>query len=123
MIAGIGIDMVLISRISEKIQSEAFRNKIFSSAEQVYCDSNSNKAQHYAVRFSAKEAFLKATGKGLMAGYDLKDIEISVDEFGKPSLSLFGTFEELKKLNGWSAIHISLSHEAGYAIAMVIIEK
>lgn len=123
MIAGIGIDMVSVSRMAEKIQSEAFKDKIFSSAEKEYCDKNSNKEQHYAVRFAAKEAFLKATGKGLMAGYDLNDIETTVDEVGKPSMNLRGGFHELKKQNGWLAIHVSLSHEADNAIAIVIIEK
>jgi holo-[acyl-carrier protein] synthase len=123
MIAGIGIDIVSVSRIAEKIQHNGFKEKIFSLSEREYCERNNNNAQHYAVRFAAKEAFLKATGRGLMAGYNLKDIAIAIDELGKPSIMLANSFQELENLNSWSAIHLSLSHEGDSAIAMVIIEK
>ena len=123
MIAGIGIDLVSIARMAGKIKDHSFKEKVFSKVEQEYCDSCTQQAQHYAVRFAAKEAFLKATGKGLAAGHDLKDIEISNDAGGKPIVILRGSFKEMNSKERWSSIHISLSHEGDQAVAIVIIEK
>jgi len=123
MIAGIGIDLVSIGRMAEKIKERPFVEKVFGSLEQAYCEASSRKEQHYAVRFAAKEAFLKATGKGLAAGYDLNNIEIVQDESGKPLITLSGNFKEMYQNEGWAAIHVSLSHEGDNAMAIVIIEK
>ena len=123
MIAGIGIDTVSIARMTTSIQREGFISKVFSKTETAYCNAASKKEQHYAVRFAAKEAFLKASGKGLMAGYDLKDIEIVHEESGKPMINLHGSFDKLRSENQWTSIHVSLSHDADQAIAIVIIEK
>lgn len=123
MIVGIGIDLVSVSRISEKIKGEAFINKVFSPGEIKYCESAANKSQHYAARFAVKEAFLKATGKGLLADLDLKNIEVIKDSSEKPALKLSGAFKKMPDAEGWSAIHVSLSHEGDSAVAIVIIEK
>jgi holo-[acyl-carrier protein] synthase len=123
MIAGIGIDTVSIARMTTSIQRDAFIIKVFSKAEIEYCNANSKKGQHYAVRFAAKEAFLKASGKGLTAGYDLKDIEIVHEASGKPVINLYGVFAKLRIENQWTSIHLSLSHDADRAVAIVIIEK
>jgi holo-[acyl-carrier protein] synthase len=123
MIAGIGIDLVSISRIKQKLKSDAFKAKVFAEQERKYCDASANSEQHYAVRFAAKEAFLKATGNGLHAGHDLNCIEVIHVAMGKPILILAGTFSDLMKKEGWSAIHLSLSHEGDVATAIVIIEK
>lgn len=123
MIAGIGVDLVSIGRMTGKIKEKSFVDKVFGSHEQAYCESCSNKEQHYAVRFAAKEAFLKATGKGLAAGYDLHNIEIVQDDSGKPLIRLSGNFKEMYQHEGWVAFHVSLSHEGDNAMAIVIIEK
>ena len=123
MIVGIGIDLVSVSRISEKIKSDAFIDKVFSAVEIKYCESTANRGQHYAARFAVKEAFLKATGKGLLADLDLKNIEVIKDSSEKPVLTLSGAFKKMQNVQGWSAIHVSLSHEGDSAVAVVIIEK
>jgi holo-[acyl-carrier protein] synthase len=123
MIAGVGIDLVSIQRMAEKLRNASFVEKVFSVNEQAYCESCPRKEQHYAVRFAAKEAFLKATGRGLAAGYDLKNIEIIQDTSGKPLITLLGSYKEMNHREGWMAIHISLSHEGDSAMAIVIIEK
>jgi holo-[acyl-carrier protein] synthase len=125
MIAGIGIDMVSVERIGSKILKEnGFREAVFSEAEIEYCEKTADKMQHYAARFSAKEAFLKATGKGLLLGVDVvKNIEVHSDESGKPMIRLSGQLEELKVKAQWTSVHVSLSHEGDNAIAIVIIEK
>jgi holo-[acyl-carrier protein] synthase len=124
MIIGTGIDIIEVERVAEKISKQnGFRERIFSSSEIDWCESKAEKAQHYAARFAAKEAFLKATGKGLTTGFDLCDIELVNDELGKPDILLGGNFSKLAKINRWNKIHVSLSHIKSMACAVVIIEE
>lgn len=124
MIAGVGIDMVSISRITEKVSKANFRDRVFTEAEIAYCEAAANKMQHYAARFAVKEAFLKATGKGL--SYDinkLKLIEVYHESDGRPGLKLSGSFEEMRSIENWTGIHISITHEGDHAMAIVILDK
>ena len=124
MIAGVGIDLVAISRIAEKVSKVAFREAVFSEAEISYCESASDKMQHYAARFAVKEAFLKATGKGLSYDIDtLKLVEVYHETDGKPAIKLSGTFEAMKHTEKWLSIHVSITHEGDQAMAIVILEK
>jgi holo-[acyl-carrier protein] synthase len=121
MIEGIGIDIIEVTRIAEKLGKDSgFREKVFSQAEIGYCESRSDKYQHYAVRFAAKEAFLKAIGKGLSAGHELSGIEVSVDQSGKPDIQLSADFSHYSTN---SRIHVSLSHLKDVACAVVVIER
>ena len=124
MILGTGIDIIEVERVAEHIgRGNGFTEKVFSNAEISFCESKANKHEHYAVRFAAKEAFLKATGKGLLAGHDLYEIEIIQDEFGKPGIKLHGNFYDQAVKNNWNRIHVSLSHVKAMACAVVIIEQ
>jgi len=124
MIIGVGIDMIEVDRVAEKIgKDQGFREKIFSVNEILFCESKVNSGENYAARFAAKEAFLKATGQGLAFGYNLSDIEVIPDANGKPSLALNGTFKQLASENNWNKIHVSLSHLKSVACAVVIIEE
>jgi len=100
-----------------------FRNKIFTPSEIQYCESMKNKYQHYAARFSAKEAFMKALGTGWRFGIRFADIEIFHDDLGKPFIRGYGKAKELLINEGISKIHVSLSHLKEMATAIVIIEK
>lgn len=123
MVIGIGIDMIEVARVGEKVSKEnGFRQKVFSESECAFCESRTDKDQYYAARFAAKEAFLKATGKGLTIGYELHEIEVINDSLGKPGIILHGNFETLARENGWNKIHLSLSHVQAMACAVVIIE-
>jgi holo-[acyl-carrier protein] synthase len=124
MIKGIGIDIIEIERVQEKIgRDNGFKQKVFSDAEISFCESKANRGQHYAARFAAKEAFLKATGFGLTAGFSLHQIEVCSDETGRPYIALHGTFREQAAKYGWNKIHVSLSHVHAAACAVVIIES
>ena len=124
MIAGTGIDIIEVERVGAKVRKEnGFKEKVFSPAEIAYCESNTYSDQHYATRFAAKEAFLKATGKGLVAGHDLFDIEVTQTSSGKPEIVLRGNFRQLAVENGWKKIHLSLAHVQSMACAVVIIEQ
>jgi holo-[acyl-carrier protein] synthase len=124
MIVGNGVDIVEVSRIAEKLQKgNSFRDKVFSSKEIEYCEKCAIPSESYAARFAAKEAFLKATGRGMLLGYDLNEIEVINDKDGKPSIKLNGDFQNYFNKNGWKVIHVSLSHIQTMACAFVIIEK
>jgi holo-[acyl-carrier protein] synthase len=124
MIVGVGIDIIEVARVAEKVSKEnGFREKVFSKLEISFCESNGRTFESYACRFAAKEAFLKATGKGLTAGFDLCDIEITNDTFGKPEVLLHNSFAAMAESSGWKKIHLSLSHINATACAVVILES
>jgi len=124
MIVGIGIDMIEVDRVQAKIdRNDAFRNSVFSKEEIDWCEKQANKGENYAARFAAKEAFLKATGRGLLLGIELSNIEIVNDAAGKPSLRLNGVFREEAQKCNWNRIHVTLSHLKATACAVVIIEQ
>ena len=101
-----------------------FKNKIFSKSEITYCEKKKNSSAFYAKRFAAKEAFSKALGTGIRKGINLKNIEISNNVYGKPSILLKGTLSSYlkKKLKSKKYdIHLSLSDDKPWAQATVII--
>lgn len=126
MIFGIGIDIIEVSRIERQISKEksSFVSKIFTEQEIEYCERKiKNKAQNYAARFAAKEAFFKAMGTGWRDGLSWKEIEIENNELGKPDLVLSGKSKQLAEENQISKIHVSLSHIKETAVAVVILEQ
>ena len=124
MIVGIGIDMIEVDRVLQKIDGNlAFRRLVFSEQEIAFCDPKPNRGEHYAARFAAKEAFLKATGFGLTIGFELAEIEVVHDDKGKPRFSLHGKTGERAVQHQWNNIHLSISHVKSMACAVVIIEQ
>jgi holo-[acyl-carrier protein] synthase len=124
MIYGIGTDIIEVARI-EKVMGRdiGFRDKIFTPGEIEYCEPKKNKYQHYAARFSAKEAFLKAIGTGWRFGIRFGDVEVYHDELGKPFIRVSGKAKDLISELSISKIHVSLSHLKETATAIVILES
>jgi len=123
MIAGLGIDMIEVERVAEKIGKEAgFRELVFSKKEIEYCEAKANKFEHYAARFAAKEAFLKAIGTGWASGTAFNEIEVFNDANGKPEIMLHGQTAITVAAMGNKKISVSLSHLKAIASAVVIIE-
>ncbi len=125
-IFGIGTDIVNIKRIEQSLNKHksAFKNRIFSKKEISYCEKKKNSSPFYAKRFAAKEAFSKALGTGIRKGVNLKDIEITNNIHGKPSIFLKGNLhnylkKKIKCKNYY--IHLSLSDDKPWAQATVII--
>ncbi|MFH1121268.1 MAG: holo-ACP synthase [Bacteroidota bacterium] len=124
MIYGIGTDIFEVSRIRDVMDRDTgFREKIFTPSEIAYCEKMGFKHQNYAVRFSAKEAFLKALGIGWRFGVSFTDIDVYHDNLGKPNIRLYGKADELVKREGITGIHVSLSHLREMVTATVILEK
>ena len=120
MIIGIGLDIVEISRIEEALKKDAFRERVFTPAEQRYCDARGKgRAASYAARFAAKEAVLKALGTGFVGG-TWQDIELSLDATGQPWVRLSGYFKETADKLKVTCIHVSLTHSREFAAAQAI---
>jgi len=125
-IFGIGTDIVNIKRMEKllKKNNKAFKQRIFSENEIRYCDKKKNPSSYYSKRFAAKEALSKALGTGIRKGINLKDIEISNDNYGKPSIKLKGSTRKFlkEKINSNKySIHLSLSDDLPWAQATVVI--
>jgi len=125
VIISIGIDIIEVARIREVLlRTPRFADRVYTAAERTYCDSRGVvAAQHYAVRFAAKEAALKALQTGWRGGISWQDIEISAHESGAPYLIFRGevlaVFEKFRA----TATHLSMSHTSEHAIAQVILER
>lgn len=123
MVAGVGIDMIEVGRVAEKIsKNHGFREFVFSAGEIEYCEKKTNKYEHYAARFAAKEAFLKAAGTGWINELNFFEIAIENDSNGKPFLVFSGTTAEAVEARQFGKVSISLSHLKDVACAVVIIE-
>ena len=125
MIISIGIDIIEVRRVRETIErTPRFAERVFTEAERAYCESRGVvAAQHYAARFAAKEAALKALQTGWSSGLAWQDIEISAKESGAPVISFHGRARELYEQSGATAAHISIAHTTEHAVAQVVLEK
>ncbi len=122
MIIGIGTDIAEVPRIAKSIENNSFKEKVFSKVEISYCETKTNKAESYAARFAAKEAFFKALGTGWRGGMAFNEVEILNDELGKPTINVLGTTAEIIKEKNIRIIHVSLSHIKDVAMATVVLE-
>jgi len=123
MVRGIGVDLIEIERVARLIERDPrVRERLFTAGEIAYCESKYYKAQHYAARFTAKEAFFKAVGTGLRGAMSWLDVAVENDILGKPHLYIGGHSAEVFRENGMSAVHLSLSHTHTTAVAMVVVE-
>jgi len=123
MVYGIGIDMIEVKRIEKQISAgPRFVERIFTSREVDYCERKKNKAQNYAARFAAKEAFLKAVGTGWRKGLAFKEIEVINDELGKPEIMLYGKAKKFAEERKIVNIQVSITHLKENASAIVTLE-
>jgi holo-[acyl-carrier protein] synthase len=125
VIISIGIDIIEVARIREVLlRTPRFADRVFTTAERAYCDSRGVvAAQHYAARFAAKEAALKALQTGWRGGISWQDVEISARESGAPYLIFRGEVLAVFEKFGATATHLSISHTSEHAIAQVILER
>jgi holo-[acyl-carrier protein] synthase len=115
MIVGVGIDMIEVERVRKVAEEHPrFLEKVFTARETDYCLAKKNKYQHLAARFAAKEAFFKALGKRI----EWTAVEVVNLASGQPQLEFYG-----EKDMGFDRSHVSLSHLADYAVAVVVLEK
>ena len=121
---GIGVDIVEIPRVKHMLDQygERFLSRVLTEAEAKYSMSGANAAERLAGRFAVKEAAIKALGAGKSSGISLRNIETVHDPAGKPVVRLNGQAVCILKSKGGGAVHASISHDAGMAIAFVVME-
>jgi holo-[acyl-carrier protein] synthase len=126
MIVGIGTDVVSIERIAGVLErhGERFVNRILTPAERVRYERTNVKARagHFAKRWAAKEAFAKAIGTGIHPPFAWHCITVGRDALGKPGIIPSEAMALHLKELGVSASHISLTDDAGVAVAFVVLE-
>lgn len=124
MIFGIGVDVVQISRIDSLLNrwGGRFLQRVFTKKEIQYCLLRKDPSPHLAVRFGAKEAFLKALGVGYSEGVRWKDIEVIRNSSGSPRIQLHNHTRTLCQRHGINKIHLSMSHNGAYGFVQVILE-
>ena len=120
VMVGLGIDLLEVSRLDKTIQRHGsyFLDRIFTPQEQWYCSETFNPSAHYASRFCAKEAFVKALGWGISARCSWFDMEVCHDGQGRPRLEIS---EKVYTHIPWEGTisYLSLSDERNYAQAAV----
>lgn len=122
---GLGVDIVEIERMRRILtRTPSFARKVFSEAERAYCDAKANPEVHYATRFAAKEAVVKALGTGFSEGIGVRDIEVRRTTKGRPYVVLTGRAREVARKQGVREMPLSLSftHTEAVACAMAITE-
>jgi holo-[acyl-carrier protein] synthase len=126
MIIGVGVDLVEISRVRSLLaaQGERALKRLFTEGERAYCEGMANPARHFAARVSAKEAAFKAlSGTDDARGIGWREMEVKLDEIGRPSLALHGRAALRARELGVARTWISLSHGDDLATAFVVLES
>lgn len=120
-----GVDIVELTKFKKVfMKNKNFAVDIFTEKERCYCLSRENSYIHFAGRFAAKEALLKALGKGMSGqGIDhiFQEIEVINHSSGKPILSVWGWAAKISRKKKINQFTVSISHSSDYAIATVIL--
>ncbi|MHB0976402.1 MAG: holo-ACP synthase [Candidatus Aquicultorales bacterium] len=120
MIKGIGVDIVDIERMESALKKrERLMGRLFTEGEREYCLTKKRPHLHFAVRFAAKEAALKALGTGFR-NIKWTDLEVCRDRWGRPFLKMNTRASELAHSKGICEIYISLSFSRQSAVASAI---
>jgi holo-[acyl-carrier protein] synthase len=124
MIIGLGIDIADQRRIEESIAQfgESFLQRILTEPEIASCARYRFPIEHYAGKFAVKEALMKAMGTGLKQ-VSFQEITVLNHETGAPYIVTTGKAEEILKTLGATQLHVSISHDAHLAVAVVVVEK
>lgn len=127
MVVGVGIDLCVIARLRRAMQGPAgarFRARLFTDAEQRYCDARGRaRMASYAARFAAKEAVAKALATGIADGIAWRDIEILRGDDEPPTVVLSGGAADTARRRRIARWHLSLTHTGGMAMAVAVGER
>ena len=119
-VVGLGVDLCEVDRMRRTLaRTPGFATRVYTDAEREHCGRRRDPAEGLAARFAAKEAVLKALGRGLGA-CSFRDIEVVRASSGAPSIALHATAARLAAEHGVTTWHVSLTHTATMAEAVVI---
>jgi holo-[acyl-carrier protein] synthase len=122
-VVGVGIDLVDVDRLAAAMRRRpGLAARVFTDRERATTATGARASERLAARFAAKEATMKALGVGLGA-FALRDVEVLVSDAGAPSLVLSGAARAAAERRGAGALHVSLTHTAASASAVVIAES
>ena len=121
-IVGLGTDIIEIVRIGQMIDrhGELFLTRVYTDEEIRYCQRRKECYEHFAGRWAAKEAVMKALGTGFIRGINWRDIEIASEKSGQPKVVLRGGARDYARRLGITAILVTISHCRSYATATAI---
>ncbi|MCA8980647.1 MAG: holo-ACP synthase [Planctomycetes bacterium] len=124
-IVSIGSDITRIDRMGELLErrGEALKERLFTEREQAYCEARKTRVTNYAGRFAVKEAVMKVLGTGWAQGVRWVDIETLRERGQAPRLVLHGKSAEIARARGIERIHITITHDAGLAMAFAVGES
>ncbi len=123
-IYGVGIDLVRVERFKELMDrwGDRFAKRVFTEVELQACSERKRVFSCLAIRFAAKEAFVKALGIGMTASILWRDIEVRNNRSGKPEIFLSSRAEEFCREHAITSWHLSLTDDGEYGAAIVVIE-
>ena len=122
-VRGIGVDLVRIPRMRAVIArwDERFLRRVFTEGEIAYCRARRDPVPHFAARFAAKEAAMKALGTGLRMGVRWRDLEVRRERGQAPHLVLHGRSREVGARRGGHTMLLALTHDGDYALAQAML--
>jgi holo-[acyl-carrier protein] synthase len=122
-VRGIGIDLVKIPRMRDVIErwQDRFLHRVFTEGEIAYCRARRDPVPHFAARFAAKEAALKALGTGLRFGIRWRELEVRRERGEAPTLMLSGRCREIGLARGGRRVLLALTHDGEYAMAQAML--
>ena len=121
-VVGVGVDVVDVARLARVLdRTPTVADRVFGDEERAYAGAGDDALRRLAARFAAKEAAAKALGAP--SGVRWREIEVVVADGGRPTLRVTGRTAEVAAAAGISSWHVSLTHDAGVAVAVVIAES
>lgn len=123
-VVAIGTDLARVERLERAYarRGERLLERLFTAGERAYCDRRSARFTHYAGRFAVKEAVMKVLGTGWARGVRWVDIEVAREPGAAPAVRLHGESARLARERGIARIHVSITHDAGLALAFAVAE-
>src|SRR5262245_21355424 len=122
-VKGIGVDLAVIARMKHVVErwDERYLRRVFTEEEIAYCRRRRDPIQHFAARFAAKEATLKALGTGLSMGVRWRELEVRRERGQAPTMTLSGRCRAIARAKGGDRVLLSLTHDGDYAMAQAML--
>ncbi len=122
-IKGIGVDLARIPRLREILTrwDDRFLRRVFTEEEIAYCRRRRDPVPHFAARFAAKEATLKALGTGLSMGVSWREMEVRRERGAAPTMVLSGRCRDIARAKGGQRVLLTLTHDGDYALAQAML--
>ena len=117
----VGVDLVPVERMAQLLErGDSLESRVFTAAELERCGDQARRDECLAARFAAKEAVMKAFGKGLADGVGFAHAEVVTADGGRPEVRLHGPLADMADEQGLTGIELSLSHAGGIAVAVAV---